>query len=584
MKPVPSNEMNGEMRRSTQRRGRLRFDAMALLKFVVVVFFVIFLVGPIVAMVFTAFTNELINVFGSLVSLDELRFNLAIIRETVSFSYIVDLFSEERYVQATINSLLLSTAVAVSAVVLTLPIAYGIARTGMRGKRVIGTMVLVPLIVPTFISAYGFMLMFERTGWVTQIASQLLGIEQLVNLRSGFAVYWVQLLTFFPFALLPMIASFKMMDAALEEAAESLGGPRWLTWLTITMPLAIPGITSGALLVFVVTMSDFGAPIILAPRGFPLLPVEAYREMSGYFNWSGAAILSLVLVILAGFFLYLQKFVLRGGHYGLEGKATRPMITDRKITVPLSLYSIVFLLVPIAIILSVAVQSFATTWGLGILPDGYTLDNYRHIMDRSLASIRNSLVLGVGALGISVVVATSTAYFVVRRNAQSLDFLATMPLAIPGVALAIAFIQTFNLPPFELVGTAFLLVVAYAIRRLPHMLRTTASAMMQVKKNVEEAAVSLGATPLLMVLTIVTPLVMPGIIAGGIIVFITVIKEISVTVLLAPAQWPPMSLEVFRLLLRGELYIASALAIIIVVIVTVFQVIAQRIAGDKALF
>ena len=557
---------------------------MAILKLVVSVFFIIFLVGPIVAMVFTSFTNELVNIFGSLVSIGEFRFNYELVRETISLSYIVELFSEERYVQASFNSLGLSAAVAISSVVLTLPIAYGIARTSMRGKRLIGTLVLVPLIVPTFISAYGFMLMFERTGWVTQLAQQFFGVEQVLNLRSGFAVYWVQLLTFFPFALLPMIASFKMMDAALEEAAESLGGPRWLTWLTVTMPLAIPGITSGALLVFVVTLSDFGAPIILAPRGFPLLPVEAYREMSGYFNWSGAAILSLVLVIVAGFFLYLQKFALRGGSYGLESKATRPMIEDRKVTLPITVYSFVFLLVPIAIILSVAVQSFATTWGLGLLPDGYTLDNYRHILDRSVESIRNSVVLGIGALFISVVVATSTAYFVVRRNAQTLDFVATMPLAIPGVALGIAFIQTFNLPPFDYVGTAFLLVIAYAVRRLPHMLRTTASSIQQVKRDAEEAAVSLGATPLLMILTIVLPLVTPGIIAGGIIVFVTVIKEISVTVLLAPAQWAPMSLEVFRLLLRGELYIASALAIIIVVIVTVFQIIAQRIAGRKALF
>jgi len=557
---------------------------MGVIKIALAAFFTVFLVGPIIAMVFTSFTNELINIFGSLVSLDEFRFNLALIRETASFSYITGLFAEERYVQAAVNSLLLSAAVACTSVVLTLPIAYGIARTGMRGKRLIGTLILVPLIVPTFISAYGFMLMFERTGWVTQLAQILFGIDRVIDLRSGFAVFCVQLLTFFPFALLPMIASFKMMDAALEEAAESLGGPRWFTWLTVTLPLAVPGITSGALLVFVVTLSDFGAPIILAPRGFPLLPVEAYREMSGYFNWSGAAILSLVLVIVAGFFLYLQKASLRHGHFGLEGRANRPVVDSRRITVPLQVYSIVFLLVPFAIIVSVAIQSFATTWGLGILPDGYTLDNYRHVFERSVRSVQNTVVLGLGALLISVFVSTTTAYFVVRRNAQTLDFIASMPLAIPGVALGIAFIQTFNLPPFDYVGTAFLLVVAYAIRRLPHMLRTTASSMMQVKKDVEEAAVSLGAPPILMILTVVTPLVMPGILAGGIIVFVTVVKEISVTVLLAPAQWAPMSLEVFRLLLRGELYIASSLAIIIVVIVTIFQIIAQRIAGNRALF
>jgi iron(III) transport system permease protein len=306
--------------------------------------------------------------------------------------------------------------------------------------------------------------------------------------------------------------------------------------------------------------------------------------MSGYFNWSGAATLSLILVIVAGFFLYLQKRVLRGADFGLQGRAQRALIENRRVTIPLMLYSFAFLLIPFAIIVSVAIQSFATTWGLGMLPDGYTLDNYRSVATRSVRSIQNTLILGLGALTISIVISSITAYLVVRRNAQTLDFIATMPLAIPGVALGIAFIQTFNLPPFDYIGTAFLLVIAYAIRRLPHMLRTTSSAMLQVKKDVEEAAVSLGAPPLLMVISVVLPLVVPGILAGAIIVFVTTVKEISVTVLLAPAQWAPMSLEVFRLLLRGELYIASALAIIIVVLVTIFQLIAQRLAGNKSLF
>lgn len=582
MKRESSQAASKSLRRTAGKR--FHFDALGVLRVLVVVFFSVFLIGPIIAMVLTGLTNDLVNIYGSLISWEELQWNLDIIRTSASFEYIRKLFSNSRYVQATINSLVLSAGVALSSVVLTMPIAYGIARTNMAGKRLIGTLLLVPLIVPTFIAGHGFLLMFDRTGWVSQLASQIFGIQQLIDLRSGLAIFWVQLFTFFPFALLPMIAAFKIADAALEEASESLGAPKWLTWLTVTLPLAFPGIAAAALLVFVVTLSDFGAPIILAPKGFPLLPVEAYREMSGYFNWSGAAILSLVLVIVAGLMLAMQKFVLRGGNYGLQVKEGRPLVGGRRLTLPLQIYSVLFLLMPLALIASVVLQSFATTWGLRILPDGYTLANYAHVLERSADKIRNSLLLGVGALLVSTVVATTTAFFAVRRKGQTLDFIATMPLAIPGVALGIAFIQTFNLPPFEFVGTAFLLVIAYAIRRLPHMLRTTSAAITQVKQDVEEAAVSLGASPLLMIMTVVFPLVIPGIVAGAIIVFVTVIKEISITVLLAPAQWAPMSLEVFRLLLRGEVYIASALAIVIVLIVTAFQLIAQRIAGDKALF
>lgn len=569
--------------REVAGRRRLSLDAIGILKLVVVTFFGIFLVVPVLALLLTALTGDLVSIFGSLVDREELMYSLDILRHETTLDYIMELFREPRYMRATVNSLGLSLAVSITSLVLTMPIAYGLARTSMAGKRLIGALSLVPLIVPTFISAYGFMLMFGRTGWVTQLAARI-GLPQPIDLQSGFAIYAVQVLTFFPFALLPSIAAFKMMDATLEEAAQSLGASRWLTWLTVTGPLALPGLAVSALLIFVVTLSDFGAPIILAPRNFPLLPVEAYREMSGYFNWAGAATLALLLVLLASFFLYLQKSVLRGRNYELDSKATRPSVDDRRITIPLFIYSLGFLLIPIAILVSVALQSLATTWGLGILPDGYTLDNYRHVFEYSTYSIKNSLVLGLGALLVSLVIGGTTAYLVVRREAHSLDFIATMPLAIPGVALGIALIQTFNMPPLELTGTAFLLIIAYALRRLPHMLRTSAASLMQVKQHLEEAALSLGATPGLMITTVVLPLVMPGIVAGAMLVFVTVIKEISITVLLAPANWAPMSLEVFRLLLRGELYIASALAILIVVIVTVFQLLAQRLAGEKALF
>jgi len=558
---------------------------MPVLRVFIYLFFTLFLFIPLVAILLTALTGELVNIPGAFTSIERLTATVGRVAEKLTAEHLLELVTVRRYLDATRNSLLLSAAVALLCVVLTLPVAYGLARTALPAKWLIGGLALFPLILPSFIAADGFMLMFGRVGWATQIYQAMGGSGVLVDIRSWVAVLITQTLTFSPFALLPMTANFKLIDPVLEEAGQSLGAHRLLTWLTVTAPLAGPGIAASALLVFVITLSDFGAPVILAPRQFPLLSVEAYREMSGYFNWAGAATLALALAILASFFLYLQRSVLRRGQYAMIAPAAgrRGIVTDRKVTMPLFAYALAFLSLPIAIVASVALQSFSTTWGRRLLPDGYTLKNYAEVLSTSPA-IYNSLLMGLGALVVSLVIGAGAAYLVVRGRMASLDFVGNLPLAIPGVALGIALILTFNSPPVKLTGTAFLLICAYALRRLPHMLRTTAAAITQVKRDLEEAGLNLGATPGLMIWTVVAPLVLPGIIAGCILVFVTVIKEISITVLLAPARWGPMSLEVFRHLLRGEFYLASAMAMLIVVIVAVLQFAAQRLAGEKALF
>src|SRR5690606_34063554 len=189
----------------------------------------------------------------------------------------------------------------------------------------------------------------------------------------------------------------------------------------------------------------------------------------------------------------------------------------------LSIYSFIIVLVPLFAMLSVALQSVATTWGKSLLPNGYTMDHYRTIFNGSLGNITNSLVLATGALVLRVIIATFVSYFVVRQNSSSLDFMTSIPLVVPGIAFGIALIQTFNAAPLQLTGTAVLLIIAYTIRRLLYMVRSTMGSMRAIKQDIEEAAVNLGATPLTAAITIIGPLLLPGIAAGSVLVFITVI-------------------------------------------------------------
>lgn len=545
---------------------------MGIIKILLYVFFLMFLVIPLVAVFMISFTDEPINFFGSFISLETLSLTMEQLRNATLDNF-RSMFSDTRYVSALFNSLYLSVLVSVIVLVLCIPIAYGIARTKMPFKKTISALVTVPLIVPTFISATAFIIMFGQAGWVTYIYQALGGEGLLIDPYSFTGIVLVQVFFFFPYALWPMVAAFKVSDVSLEEASRNMGAKGWLTFITVTFPLVIPGMLSTALVIFAVSFSDFGTPIVLAPTDLNLLVVEAYREISGFFNWGGAAILTLIMIAIAGFVYWAQNFFIKGKNYDtVSGKPKQVKLSGNKpLNISIAIFSFLVVSVPIFSVLTVFMQSIATTWGKDPLPTGYTLDHYKQIFSSSLGNIQNSLVLAFGALVLSIVISVFVSYFVVRQNSVTLDFMTTIPLVVPGIAFGIALIQTFNVAPLQLTGTATILIIAYAIRRLPYMVRSTVGTMKSIKADIEEAAVNLGASTFTAAVTIIGPLMIPGIAAGSILVFITVIKETSITILMAPAQWAPMSLAIFQNILRAEFYSASAMSIILIALVLVLQ-------------
>ncbi|MDN4608111.1 ABC transporter permease [Sporosarcina highlanderae] len=559
-------------------------NGLTVVKVLIFIFFGLFMLLPLLSVFVVSFTGEPTNLLGALT--DPAILNSTIEKfKNISLDNYKRIFSNAGYATALKNSLVLAFTVTIIIILVCIPLAYGIARTKMPFKKTISALCMIPLIVPTFISAYAFIIMFGRAGWVTQIYNALGGEGMLLNPYSMAGVVAVQVFFFFPYALWPLVAAFKVSDISLEEASQNLGAKSWFTFIFVTFPLALPGVISSALLIFTVSFSDFGSPIVLAPKDLNLLVVEAYREISGFFNWGGAAILTVVMVIVAAFFFYLQHLFTKGKNYGsVSGKPKQQKLIENKLlTRVLSGYSLFIVLIPLLAMLSVALQSVATTWGKDLLPSGYTLNHYKTIFSTSMGNIQNSIMLATGALVLSVIVATFVSYFVVRQNSAKLDFIASIPLVVPGIAFGIALIQTFNTAPLQLTGTALLLIIAYTIRRLPYMVRSTMGSMRAIKADIEEAAVNLGATPLTAAITIVGPLMLPGIAAGSVLVFITVIKEASVSILLAPPEWAPMSLAIFQNILRAEYYSAAAMSVILVALVLILQAIASFIGKKQQL-
>lgn len=558
------------------------FNGLTVIKILLYLFFGLFLLLPLFSVFLVSFTSQPVNLLGALTNPDILSSTIDKFKGITLDNYKA-IFTNKGYFKGLMNSLLLALSVSVIIIFICVPIAYGIARTKMPFKRTIGALCTIPLIVPTFISSYAFIIMFGRAGWITHIYQSLGGEGLLINPYSMTGIILVQVFFFFPYALWPMVAAFKVSDITLEEASLNLGAKNWLTFVSVTFPLAIPGIISTALIIFSVSFSDFGTPIVLAPKDLNLLVVEAYREISGFFNWAGAAILTVIMILVAAFFFWLQHLFLKGKNYGsVSGKPKQQKLNDHKVvTRMLAIYSGIIVLVPMLAMGSIFLQSIATTWGKDPLPNGYTFKHYQTIFTTSFGNIQNSIVLAIGALILSVIIATFISYFVVRQNASKLDFMTSIPLVVPGIALGIALIQTFNTAPLQLTGTALILIIAYTIRRLPYMIRSTMGTMRAIKQDIEEAAINLGATPLTAALTVIGPLMLPGIAAGSILVFITVIKETSISILLAPAEWAPMSLAIFQNILRGEYYSAAAMSVILVILVLILQAIANRLSKKQ---
>lgn len=262
------------------------FMGLGLIKLLIYGFFLLFLIIPLLSVFLVAFTDEPINVFGSLVSWEQMQITIDQLKNATLDNFKA-MFTYGSYFRGLINSLKLSLIVSLWVLIICIPIAYGIARTKMPFKRTISALCTVPLVIPTFISAYAFIIMFGRSGWVTYIYEKLGGEGMLIDPYSMTGIAIVQIFFFFPYALWPMVAAFKISDISLEEASRNMGSRGWLTFITVTFPLALPGMLSTLLVIFAVSFSDFGTPIILAPNDLNLIVVDAYREIAGFFNWAG---------------------------------------------------------------------------------------------------------------------------------------------------------------------------------------------------------------------------------------------------------------------------------------------------------
>lgn len=473
-------------------------------------------------------------------------------------------FEDPATVAGLMNALKLAGATTVLCTLIALPLAVLGAKYSFPGKTFWNAAVLVPLILPPFVGAIGMRALLGREGAL----NALLGTDfDMMGDAKFWGVVVVQALHLYPIMYLNATASLANLDPALDEAAENLGAGAWRRFLSITLPLIRPGLFAGGTIVFIWTFTDLGTPLM-----FDYHQVTAVQIFSGLKEVeSSAEPYALTVVLLAAaVLLYLSgKLVFGGKGYAMYSKASRSggeaKLTGLAGLAATGAFAVVSLLAVLPHIGVIGISlSEPGSWYGTVIPAALTLSHFNEALtaDEAFGSIQISLGLSLAAMVLNMLAGVVIAYLIVRTTVKGrglLDALCMLPLAVPGLVMAFGYISMtlgwpFDRPlsffglsiPAFLDGTPFdltvfgetpnpfpLLIIAYAVRRLPYIVRSTVSGLEQTSGELEEAAVNLGASRVKAVRTVIVPLIMANIIAGGLLVFSFSMLEVSDSLMLA---------------------------------------------------
>jgi iron(III) transport system permease protein len=495
------------------------------------------------------------------------------------------------------NSLAVSLLSVLFATLIAVPLAYFTVRFEFRGAILIQTLGVLPLIMPPFVGAVALQLVFGKSGSVNLLLAEWFGWH--LPLMEGLtAVVFVESIHYFPFILLNLTVALRNIDGAMEESALNLGAKGFRLFRRVIFPLAMPGFLAGAALVFIKVFDDLGTPLVLgttnmlAPQAYLRITSVGIDDPLGY-------VISFIMVAFSILALWMSARVLKGKDYSTMQKGgssiQRRRLSAWQATLAYGWIALVLLIV-LSPHLGILLLSLAQVWSFSVLPDAFTLQHYVTVLSDSGGMVANTLLYcGLAAL-IDVVIGTAIAYLILRTRLPGrrwLDFGASAALAIPGVVLAIGYLRFFkdvNVPftdmPFT--KTWLLIMIAYAVRRLPYALRSCMAALQQVNVSLEEAAESLGATKSRTIRRVVIPLMAGGILAGFVTSFITAAVELSATILLTASEsQAPMSYGIYLYMQsvsgRGPGAALGVLAIVIVAIGTyASHALAERASARNA--
>ncbi len=520
-------------------------------------FLCVFLFWPLVTTLLRAFMKS-----GN-------KFNLG----ALGISGFEKFFTSALYQRSLKNSFIVGISVTVCSLLIGVPMGYFVARVKIPGKSLLLSLGILPVIMPSFIGAFSWIILLGRQGVLRYFINTVLaplGME-LPPIYGMFGMIFCMSLTYYPFVFLLSHGAFSSANALLEDAGMLMGASRWRVLRTITFPLVIPSIGAAALLVFIRSIGNFGIPAIIGGDQY-VLPTLIYFRVNGFWDLNGASSIAVVNVLITGAVLWFQKYVVSRREYETIS-ASHVEIQQHShplIRVIAFLYCLVVLLVSLAPQIVIIVMSFFEKWQ-GLLPEGLTLANYSKIPKNSPKELLNSLYLSTIATLLTAVLGSIIAYITERRKPKGagiLDMAVMTPFILPGTVVSVALLSAFSgKSAIPLGGTYTIIIIAYMVRRTPYVYRSVAASLTQLNPSLEEASTIAGAHWIYTFRRVSVPLILPGIISGSILTFSTLLQELSTTILLYGARTRTVPIQIYGAVADGKMGEASALSVILLIVV-----------------
>jgi len=519
--------------------------------------------------------------------------------------YLTGVFENPIYAEGLFNSLRIALGSTALATALAVPLAWLAHTFSFRGQRFLTALLLVPMVLPPFVGAIGFMQILGPYGALNAVLG--CGPVDWFGQSRYLGVVLLQSLAFYPIIYLNVAAALANIDPALDEAAQNLGADGWTRFRRVTLPLVMPGLFAGCTLVFIAAFTELGTPLIM--NYSRCAAVQVYDELKEI-SASPFPYALVTVVLCASVALYALSRLLFGGRaYAMQSKAATPYVPRQARGLEGALVALPFLAVALLALTphaGVLLTSFSVpgAWYRTALPTHFTAANYAEALGHAMTldAIRNSLLFSALAVVANLALGVAVAWVVVRsriRARGALDALAMIPLAVPGLVMAFGFIAVSStlaaLPAVKAhpalaalldirVNPTLFLVIAYAVRRLPYMVRAAVAGLQQTSVALEEAAANLGAPPLTTLRRVTLPLILANLIAGTLLAFAFSMLEVSDSLMLAQKmEYYPITktiFELFQLVGIGR-YLASALGVWAMLFLTVTLAGSSLLLGKK---
>ena len=492
----------------------------------------------------------------------------------------VVLFTDPDFLDPLLTTAIIATTSAMICCIIAAPMGWLVSRTDMPGRQFIRALVTASFVTPPFLGAVAWeLLAAPNSGLLNQFYRVVTGAEadeHLFNIYSLPGVIFVISCYTFPFVFVLVANALDNMPGELEDASAILGGKAWTTARRVTIPLALPALVAGALIAFLQAMTLFGSPAILAlPAGFHTMTTKIWSLFQYPPKLELAAAAAVPLLILTILLLQAQKFILgRRGYSVLGGKYGAPRRVEMKKWRWAALaFCLLMLLNPVFLpyfaLFNAAFSPNATTL---VTPSTFTLHNIVFVfteLSSTQLALKNTVILGAASATVGTLLALVIAYVTARRvitGHRVLGFLATAPIAVPGIVLGVGLFLSYTRPPFVLYGTLWILLIAFLTINLPSAYQQLQAAFTTIHPELEDASRILGATRLQSLRQITAPLLRTGVIATWCFIFIGVMRELSAAIVLFTSQTKVISVLIYDLNESGDLAAISVLGIAMLVI------------------